>query len=58
MTDEDAILSATVVYSEGDVLAIFQEACEAEAEEPGQHTERLRLAAADLCQTLRSENLE
>lgn len=56
MTDEDAILSATVVYSEEEVLAEFWESCEAEAEAPGHYTERLKLAAEDLCQMLRRKN--
>lgn len=42
MTDGDAILSATVVYSEEEVLAEFWESCEAEAETPGHYTERLK----------------
>lgn len=50
MLDEDEILNSPVVYSEGEVLARFQQSCEAEAEEPGQHTERLTRAAQDLCQ--------
>ena len=31
MDDEDAILNASVVYSEQEILAEFQESCEAEA---------------------------
>src|SRR5688572_21382582 len=54
--DEDAILNSPVVYSEAEVLAEFQESCEAEAETPHQHTERLRLAALDLCQMLERQN--
>ncbi|MBA3354736.1 MAG: hypothetical protein H0U18_02115 [Pyrinomonadaceae bacterium] len=34
MTSDDAILSATVVYSEEEVLTEFWECCEAEAETP------------------------
>jgi hypothetical protein len=56
MNDEDAILDAPIVYSEQEVLAEFQECCEAEAEAPGQYTERLKIAAADLCQTLDRQN--
>ena len=41
MTDDDTILNSSVLYSEDEVLAEFKESCEAEAEEPGQHTERL-----------------
>ena len=55
MLDEDAVLNSPVVYSEDEVLAEFQAACEAEAEEPEQHTERLRLAE-DLCQMLNRQN--
>lgn len=50
MNDADAILGASVVYSEQEVLTEFQEACEAEAETPGRCAERLKLAAEDLCQ--------
>jgi hypothetical protein len=48
---------SSVLYSEEEVLAEFQAACEAEAEMPGQHTERLRLAAEALCQMLNRRNL-
>jgi len=58
MNDADAILGASVVYSEQEVLAEFQEACEAEAETPGQCQERLKLAAEDLCQMLERRNRE
>ena len=50
MLDEDAILNSPVVYSKEEVLGEFQAACEAEAEEPGRHTERLKRAAEDFCQ--------
>jgi hypothetical protein len=52
MVDEDAILNSPVVYSEEEVLAEFHESCEAEAESPGQHTERVKLATQDLCRML------
>ena len=42
MSNEDAILNASVLYSEQEVLAEFQEACEAEAETPGQCAERVK----------------
>jgi hypothetical protein len=35
MTDEDAILNASLIYSEEEVLAEFWECCELEAEAPG-----------------------
>jgi hypothetical protein len=41
MLNDDAILDASVLYIEEEVLAEFKESCEAEAESPGQHTERL-----------------
>lgn len=53
---EDAILSSTIIYSEEEVLAEFQECCEFEAEKPGQYTERLNLAAEDLCQMMERQN--
>jgi hypothetical protein len=53
---EDAILTATIIYSEEEVLAEFQESCEAEAETPGGHTEQLKRAAEDLCQMLNRQN--
>ncbi len=56
MTDEDAILSSTAVYSEEEVLAEFWESCEAEAEAPGHYTKRLKFAAEDLCQMLDRKN--
>jgi hypothetical protein len=56
MSDEDQILNASVVYSEQEVLAEFQEYCEAEAEIPGHYTERLRRAAEELCQMLDRQN--
>ena len=34
MLDEDAILNASVIYSEEEVLAEFHECCELEAEAP------------------------
>ncbi len=52
MIEGDAILNATVVYSEEEVLARFQESCEAEAEEPGRHAERVKRATQDLIQML------
>jgi hypothetical protein len=52
MTDDDTILNAEFVYSDEEVLAEFQESCEAEAESPGEHTERVRQATADLFQLL------
>jgi hypothetical protein len=56
MTDEDATLNASELLTEEDILAEFQECCEAEAESPGQHTERLKRAAEDLCQMLVRKN--
>lgn len=50
MLDEDAVLNSPVVYSEEEVLAEFQDSCEAEAEEPGRHWERAKRATADLFQ--------
>jgi len=47
--DEDDILNSSVVFSEGEILTEFQAACEVEAEEPGQHTERVNRAAENLC---------
>lgn len=55
MSDEDRILNAAMVYSKEEVLAEFQECCESEAETPGQCTERLKLAAEDLCQMLKGK---
>ena len=52
MLDEDAILNSPVVYSEEEVLTRFRQSREAEAEEPGRHTERLKRAAEDFCQML------
>lgn len=54
--NEDAVLYASVLYSEQEVLAEFQESCEAEAETPGQCKERLKLATEDLCQMLEGQN--
>ena len=54
--DEDAILNSPVVYSEAEVLAEFQQSCEAEAEEPGQHTEGVWRATDDLIQMLNRQN--
>jgi hypothetical protein len=56
MNDEDAILSASVLYSEQEVLTEFQECCESEALTPGCFTERLKLAAEDLSQMLERRN--
>ncbi|MFN2511868.1 MAG: hypothetical protein ABR568_10545 [Pyrinomonadaceae bacterium] len=56
MTDADEILNASILYTEMEVWAEFQECCEAEAEEPGQHTERIKRAAEDLCQMLERQN--
>lgn len=39
MLDEDTILTASVVYSSEEIWAEFRESCEAEAEQPGQHSE-------------------
>ena len=52
MTDSDEILNAAFVYSEQEVLAEFQASCEAEAEEPGKHWDRVKHATLDLCQML------
>jgi hypothetical protein len=52
----DAILNASVLCPEEEVLAELQECCEAEAETPGHQTERLQLAAEDLCQMLERQN--
>jgi hypothetical protein len=38
MLNDDAILDPSVIYTEHEVLAEFKESCEAQAEEPGQHT--------------------
>jgi hypothetical protein len=48
--NDDAILDASILYTEAEVLAEFQECCELEVEASGEHTERLNRAAADLCQ--------
>ncbi len=50
LVDEVQILNASLLYSKEEILAEFQEACEAEAETPGRCAERLKLAAEDLCQ--------
>jgi hypothetical protein len=55
MSDDDAILNSPVVYSEEEVLAEFHESCEAEAEEPEQHMERLNQVARALCLVLRRQ---
>ena len=51
MDHEDAILNASFVYSEQEVLSEFQESCEAEAETPGRCADRLKLAVEDPPQT-------
>lgn len=56
MPDDDAILHSPVVYSEEEVLAEFQECCEAEAEEPGRHTESVKRATEGLIQMLERRN--
>lgn len=48
MLDDDAILNSPVVYSEEEVLAEFKECCEAEADQPGRHAERVKRATEDL----------
>lgn len=52
LLDEDAILNSPVVDSEREVLSEFQAACEAEAEQPGQHWERVKQPTLDLGQML------
>ena len=47
MDDRDWILNASVVCSEQEVLAEFQECCAAEAEAARQCTDELDRAAAD-----------
>ena len=49
MTNDNAILNASVLYTENEILTEFHESCRAEAEAPGQHTERLKLAAENVC---------
>ncbi|MBA2527754.1 MAG: hypothetical protein H0V18_18535 [Pyrinomonadaceae bacterium] len=56
MTDSESILNATVLYSEERSWRSFKKPVPAEATEPGQHTERLRLAASDLCELLERKN--
>ena len=56
MLDEDAILNSPVVYSEEEILAEFQASCEAEAEEPGRHWDRVMRATIDLGQMLDRQN--
>ena len=46
----NAILNASVLYTEEEVWAEFKESCEAEADEPGHHAERLKRATEDLFQ--------
>lgn len=48
MTEKDAILNASQLFTEEEILAEFQECCESEAETPGQHTDRLKRACEDL----------
>lgn len=45
MEFDDAILNATMVYSEEEVLGEFQECFESEAETRGHHTERFKAVA-------------
>jgi hypothetical protein len=43
MTDEDPILDDSELFTE-EILAEFQASCEAEAETPEQHAERIKRA--------------
>jgi hypothetical protein len=44
MTDEDPILDDSELFTEEEILAEFQASCEAEAETPEQHAERIKRA--------------
>jgi hypothetical protein len=56
MADDDAMLGASLLYSTEEVLAEFQECCEADAQTPGHYSERLKRAAEDLFEMLDRQN--